>query len=98
MPYTCRPTCVSAGRPSIRLMTASLAASIRGPGASAWFIDPDASSTIITGTVGCVAGAAAAAAGLPPSMPTDAASRIVVATAELRVKGIGGCRDGAVVT
>src|SRR6478609_12132250 len=55
-----RPTWVSVGRVVSRVVAAVLAASMRGPGASVWFIDPEASSTIMTGT-GAAAGATAGA-------------------------------------
>ena len=66
VPYAISPTLASAGSSATRSRIAVFAASMRGPGASVWFIEPDASSTTITG-VGWSgpAGAGAAAAGEP---------------------------------
>src|ERR1700712_1866737 len=61
---------------------------MRGPGASDSFIDPEASSTIITGTVGSVVGAAAAM-GLAPSRTLAASRARTVTTAGPRAERRG---------
>ena len=69
VPYTVSPTRASSGSAATSSPTARLAASMRGPGASACFIEPEASRTTITGVVSAgVAGAGTArAAGASPT-------------------------------
>src|SRR6478752_8080245 len=75
------PTWVSVGMVPSRVVTAVLAASMRGPGASVWFIDPDASSTIITGTDGARVGADSAAAGAPTGRTARTSAIVAAVTA-----------------
>ena len=86
VPYTVRPTRAPAGSAATRPVTAFLAASMRGPGASACFIEPEASSTTMTGVdspgragagawaarAGAAAATSAATARMPsPARPID---------------------------
>ncbi len=78
VPYAVRPTRASAGSAETGPVTARLAASIRGPGASACFIEPEASSTTITG----VDSPAAAGGGTAPTAGATRATTAVTTSAE----------------
>jgi hypothetical protein len=88
VPYTVNPTRASSGSAATSAPTARFAASIRGPGASACFIEPDASSTTMTGVVSLgVAGGGTATAGAAPG--TRAGTSASAATATERRRSIG---------
>ena len=79
----------------MRLVTAALAASIRGPGASVWFIDPDASSTTITGTEGVVLGAVPGSGAVAPAVPPVSSPMMATRTARTVQTPILAVRAGA---